>query len=164
MDNTKISLLTATISVLTLMAAAFPVKALDVAIPVYVNIVKNQPGTGLAIRADKYSYQAVYRNNAFNDISMNFDVVQLNNAIFKYKMTILALDNMCDSETLTVKTTLDNFVIVKNDQLIDFTFNQSDDIGDFRNHQVLFTFPEITKKSYEQSCNGILAISIAEQL
>jgi hypothetical protein len=151
------------------------VQAVDVAIPVYAQIVKNQTGSGLAIRADMYSFQGTYLNNSFNDISINFDVVQLTSAaplITQYQMTILELVHYCsaqggviaDREEIFPITRIDSLAIAKDDILTGNTFDQSDAEGAYRQHKMLLNFPVITQESYEQSCNGIIAISVAEQI
>ncbi len=148
------------------------VQAVDVAIPVYAQIVKNQAGSGLAIRADKYSFQGAYLNNTFNDISISFDVVQLSGLITQYQMTILELVHHCnaqggaiaDREEVFPITSIDNLTIAKDDILTGNTFDQSDAEGVYRQHKMLLNFPVITQKPYEQSCNGIIAISVAEQV
>lgn len=137
---------------------------LSIDFPLMVTISKNQQGSGLLVRSDKNHYTAVYRGGTFSDLSIDFDVVQLDTDISHYQMTISELVHQCNDSIFAVVTYLDSNVIEKGDILTGLGFPFSAQGQKYNRHSALMVFPPISPRSQEQSCHGVFSVSVHEQI
>jgi hypothetical protein len=129
-----------------------------------VTISKNQQGTGLLIRADKSHYTAVYRDGAFSDLNILFDVVQNDSRIHLYQMTVTELFHQCEETPLAVVTSIDSINVNKGDTLTGFGFPYAANGQIYNRHHTLMVFPPILAVDTEQTCHGVFSISVHEQI
>lgn len=146
-----------------LVSTAFYSKAVDVVLPVQVNIIKEPTDLGLAIRAKQYHVNAVYLADRFEDIQLQFDIVRLDASISQYQMQIVNLVHLCDNKEIYPETRLDQQVIHEGYSLSELTFNRIDD-GVYRRHTVNFQFPSLPRAEHSQLCQGTFSLSVSEQL
>lgn len=147
-----------------LSATTWSSQSLMLDFPVMTGIYKNQLGSGLMVRASQYHFSSVYRNDRFSDLSIHFEVVRKQESISLYQLTISELYHHCEQSPLSVLTMMDGVEVVRGQRIENLSFPYFDGTNDFNHHQAQLQFPTIVAKEIEQSCYGVISVSVSEQI
>ena len=148
---------------LLLLVGAINATPISGVFPVSTTIHGNQNSDSLSITADKYSHLAIYNfsEQTFNDLTIEFSVSSPEaTSINSYETTLVEARHKCAERVTNVEHYLDGDLMEKSIAGKRIEFPPAKDGVRSSEHQLLLSFPIISQTLEQQSCSGLVSISV----